>query len=120
MAPRGLEEVLKAFTEKIKQMQAGAEQGLIKAGVIIRSESQRECPVDTSNLINSCYGPDLFKTLKGPVAEVGYTAMYAPYVHEMIGAHFQKAGSKAKFLEDPLKRNEKRIFEILAECAKIS
>ena len=32
---------------------------------------------------------------------VGYTANYAIYVHEMVGANFKRPGSQAKFLEQP-------------------
>ena len=119
MSVSGLENVLANLAKAVKELDANATKGLIKAGVLVRSEGQRETPVDTANLINSWYGPELFRTFTGPIVEIGLTANYAPYVHEMVGANFQKPGAKAKFVEDPLKRNERRILEIIAQEAKI-
>ena len=52
----------------------------------------------------------LAKKHKGGTVLVGYTANYAVYVHEMVGANFQRPGSKAKFLEEPLRTNSDKYF----------
>lgn len=115
----GLDEILRNLKKAMDDVRKRSIKGVTKAGALVRREGQIETPVDTSNLINSWYGPDVQDSGQGPVAEIGLTAMYAPYVHEMVEANFQKPGSKAKFLEDPLKRNEKRVLEIIAEETKI-
>jgi len=111
----GLDTVLKNIAKAVKDMQARGVKGVTKAGILVRREGQIETPVDTGNLINSWYGPDVQTGAKGPVAEIGLTSSYAVYVHENVEATFQKPESKAKFVEDPLKRNEKKIVEIIAE-----
>lgn len=43
------------------------------------------------------------KKNKGGTVLVGYTAAYAIFVHEMVGANFKKTGASAKFLEIPFR-----------------
>lgn len=57
------------------------------------------------------------KKAEGTAVEVGYTANYALYVHEMVGANFQRPGAKAKFLEVPL-RTIKHRDTIMAAMRK--
>ena len=54
-----------------------------------------------------------------PTAVIGFTAFYAPYVHEMVGAHFKKPGAQAKFLETPLKELSCEILDIIKRNARI-
>jgi hypothetical protein len=134
MALKGLEEVLKNINQAITELNGASVKGLIRAGALIRREGQKQTPVDTSNLVNSWYGPEVGESAKGPLITIGLTALYAPYVHEMVGANFKgprpgavsparqaggKPTAKAKFLEDPLKENEARIIEIISEDVKI-
>lgn len=118
MALKGLGIVLKNLAKAVKEIQVDATQGLLEAGALVRREGQIETPVDIGNLVNSWYGPHIEQTPKGPVAEIGLTSSYAIYVHENLEASFQKPGSKAKFLEDPVKRNEQNIIQIIASRTK--
>jgi len=130
----GLDEVLNNLNKAINGISINGQAGLIEAGSIVRRQGQKETPVDTANLVNSWYGPTIFRHPDGVVAELGLTASYAPFVHEMTGANFtgprissqskarKKGGkptAKAKFLEDPLKENEKKILNILARKTKL-
>lgn len=130
----GLDTVLKNLNTAINGLQKNGVSALITAGILVRNQGQKETPVETSNLIQSWYGPEPRPGLKGPVVEIGLTAAYAPYVHEMVGANFtgprpnaisparRQAGkptAKAKFLEDPLKNNEGRVLKIIADAVKI-
>lgn len=119
MALSGMAEVLQNIRKAVDDVNKRATKGVIKAGALIRREGQIETPVDQGNLVNSWYGPDVQQGSNGPVAEIGLTSNYAVFVHENVEANFQKPGSKAKFLEDPLKRNEKNIAEIIAQESKI-
>ena len=58
---------------------------------------------------------------KGPTPFIifGYSANYALFVHEDIGANFQRPGAGAKFFEVALQRNTKKILEVIAKEAKI-
>lgn len=50
-----------------------------------RAVADTMTPVDTSNLINSGYAPQIEKKAGGMTATVGYTAKYAFFVHEKPG-----------------------------------
>jgi hypothetical protein len=131
----GLNEVLKNLNAAVRDLQVKGTGALITAGVLVRNQGQKETPVETSNLVQSWYGPEPRPSVRGPVVEIGLTAAYAPYVHEMVGANFRgprpsatsparreggKPTAKAKFLEDPLKDNEKRILDIIAKAVRIN
>lgn len=60
----------------------------------------------------------LSKGHKGGSVLVGYTANYAVYVHEMVGATFQRPGAEAKFLEKPLRENSKKYVQTVAKTIK--
>ena len=54
------------------------------------------------------------------VARVGYTAKYAPYVHEMPSSfNYTKPGTGPKFLEKAIKNNIKTILDIIQRRAKV-
>ena len=129
----GIDEVLKRLNKEIQGIERRSEQGLIKAMIPVMAQSKIETPVDTSNLIGSQYGPNtredaIDRTSKGTVVEIGFIGPYALYVHEMVGANFRgprptaiskarqvggKPTAKAKFLEDPLKANERQIINTI-------
>lgn len=66
----------------------------------VMTASQLEVPVDTGRLKNSKFIV-IHETSNGLVAELGYSADYAIWVHEIPAAH---AVGKWKYLEDPIKR----------------
>lgn len=95
--------------------------GLIRAAVVIRRSMDTvppKIPVDTGNLRGSYY-TNTFYTHRGPAIELGFSANYALYVHEMMGARFKRPGAGAKFLEEALKRNANEIVRIIAEEAQV-
>jgi len=76
---------------------------LYKMGQHLRSESVKECPVDTGRLRASATITPVQKKEDKYFVEVGYGTDYAIYVHERTELHHTVG--KAKYLEDPLKRN---------------
>lgn len=141
---QGLDKVLKNLNAQIKKIKGSSAAGLKVAGMFIEKESMKECPVMSSDLKNSHYS-ELFNTLNGPVVEIGYTALYAPFVHEnpragktggvspkgaiyrppmnpsgkrSTQAAFSSVG-KWKFLEDPIKNNTRTILSKIRKRAKI-
>ena len=129
----GLELVLANLNKEIQKIVGRSEAGMIKAMIPVMAQSKIETPVEFSNLIGSQYGPNtradaIEQTSKGPVVEIGFTSAYAAAVHEMVEANFTgprktaksearklggKPTAKAKFLEDPLKANEKQILNTI-------
>ncbi len=63
------------------------------------------------------YGAAVSK-LKKPAVVLGFSAYYAKYVHEMVGAHFKRPGSGAKFLEAAILRNADKIIKVIQEEVK--
>ena len=77
----GMENVIKNLNAEIKKIEGRTRAGMVKVGLFIEGKSMKECPVVTSNLKNSHYS-EAFNTPRGPGVEIGFTASYAPLVHE--------------------------------------
>lgn len=54
-----------------------------------------------------------------PLLVMGFSAYYAPYVHENMEAKFQRPGAGPKFLEAALKNNKDIILKTIKESARI-
>lgn len=95
-------------------------QALYKEAAQAFAESQREVPVDTGNLRNS--GKLSLPFIEGGnmVVEISYggaAADYAIFVHENLEA-WHASGTKAKFLEDPVKRQTKGMSGRLSRAVR--
>ncbi len=106
----GMGQLLDNLNKEIKGNNLATRRGITKSVLLVERESKQECPVDLGNLKNSGY-TEVFNGPNGPAGAVGYTAVYALRQHEEVT--WNHTVGKAKFLEDPLKRNEKKILEIL-------
>jgi hypothetical protein len=113
----GLSNVLSNLNRQIKAIPGKTRRGLATAGLIVKAESMRMTPVDSGDLINSAY-TDPYDTFSGPGVEIGYTAEYAPHVHEH-DVHYRKPGSQWKFLETALFQSADRVFEVIRDTAKL-
>lgn len=56
---------------------------------------------------------------KKPTLVMGFSANYAVFVHENVGANFQRPGAGAKFFQAGLRRNIHKMVRVIAEEAKI-
>lgn len=56
---------------------------------------------------------------KGEFIVIGYSANYALFVHEMLGAKFQRPQAGPKWFQAALERNRGEIIRKVAERAKI-
>ena len=141
---KGIDNVLRNLNKEVKGIAGRTKAGVKKAGMILEKASMKRCPVVTSNLKNSHYS-ESFNTPKGPGCEIGFTATYAPFVHEnpragKTGGFSPKgvaykppinpSGKRStqavfstvggwKFLEIPLKRNTRRMLNAIKESAKL-
>jgi hypothetical protein len=50
---------------------------------------------------------------------MGYTANYAFWVHENIGANFKRPGAGPKWFESSVKRNTAKVLQAVRDTAKI-
>ena len=117
----GLNTVLKNLNKEVKSIKNRSMKGLIRSAVIIRRDmdfTSPLIPVDTGNLRASWFTEPFFIT-GSPALIIGFTAFYAVFVHENIGAHFQRPGAGAKFMEASMKRNSRKVLETIAHEARI-
>ena len=99
----GIENVQQNLQNLDKVIEGVLKEELYKMGQHLRSESVKECPVDTGRLRASATVTPVKKENEKYFVEVGYGTDYAIYVHERTELHHNIG--KAKYLEDPLKRN---------------
>ena len=64
-------------------------------------------------------GRAIASAFKGPMVVMGFSANYAMWVHENMGATFQRPGAGPKFFEASLKRNKKKILQIIGANTQI-
>jgi len=101
------------FEKVIKGVKVASRKGLVKGGIIVKGKAMKMTPMDTGALVGSMYGPTVIKDIGAAIGiELGYTAEYAPWVHEMPGilkgqprAHFGKTRAGKEFGGGTLKNN---------------
>lgn len=117
MALTGLGDVIRNLNLAIAKIEGGSVRGLKKAALFIEGESNETVPQDKGILINSSFSqvdPQLKR------ARIGYTAKYAPFVHEMPASfNYTKPGTGPKFLQKAIAENQSSILSIIAKEAKI-
>ena len=111
----GLSQINRNLNKEIKKIKGRTKAGLWQAALMVRKQSQELTPVDTGNLRGSAF-TDSYDTQKGPDAVIGYTASYAPYVHE-IDANYRVG--QWKFLEMALRMLKKKILHTIKSYARI-
>ena len=127
---KGLDTTLKNLNRVIQQTEGNVRKGLSKAGLFIKAEAVERAPVEFGTLRNSAFSQLSSISFRGkPSVKVGFTAKYAPYVHEAPmklkgqprpgnkGVYWQ--GGENKFLEKAVKWNLPAILKIIqTEAAK--
>lgn len=115
MSLKGVLEVQNTLVAKILEIEGATKKGLLAAGLLIETESIQRTPKDIGNLRSSAYTQP---TEDG--VQVGYTADYAPHVHENLESRHPIG--EAKFLERAMNEKEAEALELIkqhaAEAAK--
>lgn len=115
---RGEKKVLKNLNRAIQKIQGNSAKGLLAAGLFVENESNEIVPHDKGVLLGTSFTSPGNVGNK-PIVTVGYTAGYAPFVHEMPESNnFTKPGTGPKFLWKAVTRNAKKILEIIRARAK--
>lgn len=126
----GINDILKNLNKEIEQIEGNTRKGLSKVGLFVKAEAVERAPVEFGTLRNSAFSQVSPNTFRGhPVATIGFTAKYAPYVHEApmklkgqprpsrkgikanSGVYWQ--GGENKFLEKAVKLNIPEILDII-------
>ena len=111
-------DIIQKTNKEIGRIKGRTLSGVLKAGLYVKGESLKVVPWRTGNLAGSAY-TEARETIVGPVCEIGYTASYAPFVHEIKRVHYTKAGTSWKYLEIPLNSSQKIILDIIRSEVKI-
>lgn len=129
----GVREVLANLARRNKQLAAGCERGVTKAGLRLQRASQLLVPVNFGVLKASAYTRVTGKGLKAN-AHVGYTASYALFVHENVemklkgqprtppnkGKYWDPQGrGQSKFLEEPARRMGPELLRVIKDEMRI-
>lgn len=115
MKLEGMDKVLGNLNRAIEDIKGRSYAGLLKAGLFVQGESQKETPVDTGALKSSAYTQGIQKG-DNPIVEIGYTAFYAPFVHE-INKNYRVGNWQ--FLRNALAKNDGKILDIIRQEAEI-
>lgn len=110
----GVAQVLKNLSAFKKDLGLQFERNMIDAGLFIQAESQKQVPIKYSLLKNSAFTRNVGGRGFNTDVVVGYTMDYALYVHEIM-ENSHRSPTKAKYLEDPIKENMKRIMQIIGK-----
>lgn len=111
----GMDTVLRNLNREIGKIKGRTIQGLLKAGLLVQGDAQRQTPVDTGALKSSAYTVGIQEG-DTPIVEVGYTQSYAPFVHEIDKNY---TVGNWQFLRNSLDQNAEKVLRIIAEEAKI-
>lgn len=111
-------QIIPRLNRAIRRIRGRNIQGMLAAGAFIKLEAQRRTPVDTGNLKSSAY-VDRGGTEQQPIVQVGFTANYAPAVHEDYPRGIREDGVGRKFLQRAITDNESRIVQIITDRARI-
>lgn len=115
---RGKKNVLSNLNRSIKKIEGNTFKGMLAAGLFVEGESNEIAPQDKGKLINSSF-TSVGRIAKRIIARIGYTANYAPFVHEMPESNnFTKPGTGPKFLWKAATRNSSKILQIIRARAK--
>lgn len=98
---RGDREVRRALQQLGNRAPTVVGNALFSESLPIFTESQTQVPVDTGFLKSGGYITPPAMNSNGAHVEIGYTAPYAPEVHENLSARHAPP-TKSKFLSDPL------------------
>jgi Zn-dependent metalloprotease len=90
--------------------------GLREAALLVKADAMKQTPLKTGNLRGSAYTQNA-GTKSEPSVEIGYTAAYAVYVHEI--AENKHPIGNWKFLQYALQNSVARTLEIIRQAATV-
>lgn len=105
---KGLNEIFNAFDAVSKELAQARKRAFTRIGLIVKADAVKNAPIDTGNLRGSA-----FTNVEDDGVSIGFTASYAPFVHEMVDMKTADGRKGPKFLERAVKENEQRIIEEL-------
>lgn len=122
----GTEALLQNMAKELENIKGRvSSRGMYQVLLLLKRESIKRTPVLTGNLQNS-YSTFVYNGVYGVEGYLVNNASYALFVHEMpefsasgVYTRFRKPGSGPKFVENPLRENQRKFLDILRNSAKI-
>lgn len=131
MAAKGIKRVKRNFRVVVKDIEQRRTETAVYA-VLSQGAAmaQTMTPVDTSNLINSQYAPQISRQAGKTTGQVGYTALYAAAVHSAPGTlqglprrngngNYWDPSAEPGFLEKGFEQIKPSIPEILRAIYRV-
>ena len=124
---KGIDNVMRNLNKEVAKMKIKSLAGLIQAAALIRVDMDKTpplIPVDTGNLRNSWFVTTGKVPGGGPFVTIGFQALYASSVHEMVKSksgkpiNWNRSGSGAYFFTSALTRNKALILRTIANSIK--
>jgi hypothetical protein len=106
----GVDKVLRNLNMRVQKIKKGSRSGLWQVGLTVQRASMIKTPVDTGNLKGSAYTEPPIMKPGAFLVEVGYTAAYAPIVHE-VDRNYRSG--QWKFLQTALEETRSDVLTIL-------
>jgi hypothetical protein len=143
---QGFNQVIRNLNIKFNEIEGGTLKGLIECAKFLHRETETNVPLvpvgKTGYLHNSFQyqplptgvgvaeggleGTNIESPTFGRVGghgkhgiRIGYSAGYALWVHEMIGAHFKKVGAGAHWFKAAIERNTDTLLQIIAANTRV-
>lgn len=121
---KNMDTVVNNINAQIRLLPRATARGLLSAAIYIRGKMERESPktpVKTGNMRSSFYTRPMKIGSSSIAVELGYTAHYAPKVHEMTGegVRWTRKGSGALWFLSALQTNAPEILRIIQKAAMI-
>jgi hypothetical protein len=108
--------ILRDMNKAVRQIKGRTLRGVLRAAQLIRRRAVQMTPVDTGNLRSGSYVDGVVVPHFGPMAEVGFTAAYAPFVHEINKNYVT---GQWKFLQTALHESQKDVLRVIREESRI-
>lgn len=113
---KGIETVRRNLNRQIGKRRIASMKGLLLAAAYIRQDMEQTpplIPVDTGNLRASWFvKPGM--ALDHPFVQMGFSASYAIFVHEVQWKQGKRPGSGPRFFQSALNRNRRKVTKIIA------
>lgn len=111
------ESITKKLNQEIAKIKDRNKKGLRAAALHVKGVSVKRTPVKFGHLRGSAY-VEVDDSPRGPIATIGYTAYYAPFVHE-INRNYVASGTGWKFLQSAIESEQAQVLNIIRAYAKV-
>ena len=124
---KGIDNVMRNLNKEMAKMKVKSLAGLIRAAALIRVDMDKTpplIPVDTGNLRGSWFVTTGKVPGGGPFVTIGFQAIYASLVHEMIESksgkpiNWNRPGSGAYFFTSAMNNGKAYMSKIIANSIR--